>query len=92
LLTQQEDSERETLKTKKTQVLAPQGSRKGEQEQSDRNTVKANVKEDRQRSRLTNAAAKWREARQLHVHIHIRILLQTYLYTRTHTNTGYVNI
>ena len=42
-------------KAPRFQVLAPQGSRKREQEQTHRHTLKANVEEDRTRDRSTYA-------------------------------------
>jgi len=41
--------------TPRSQALALQGSRKGEEEQTDRHTVKAHVGENRTGSRITNA-------------------------------------
>jgi len=43
-------------------LLAPQGSRKGEEEQTQRHTLKAHVEEERTRARSTYAEGIWREA------------------------------
>jgi len=42
-------------KTPRSQVLAPQGSRKGEEEHTHRHTLKAHVEEGRTRARSTYA-------------------------------------
>ena len=42
-------------KTPRSQVLAPQGSRKGEEEHTHRHTLKAHVEEERTRARSTYA-------------------------------------
>jgi len=46
---------RDNRKTPRSQALAPQGPRKWEEEQTDRQTVKAHVQENRTGSRLLNA-------------------------------------
>jgi len=42
-------------KPPRSQVLAPQGSKKGEEEHTHRHTLKAHVKEERTRARSTHA-------------------------------------